>query len=353
MAISRRTEHKATHSLWGWCQYHPVTGTTWCSLPLSLCSSSLSVYFPVFGGCLKHLRSTFLTKIHPSKNHSWPKKWTTSTTLITAHDGNIVKKITSKSESHTFSTSQTPAPHFSSSFSCVNIPPGSFFWSGPPLSASLPISSGGPSLSLHIHIHTRWYRAGMLGPSPLAVQLANPWTFRDLDQVGKLNHRLHHAPSSRNKIWNILWKIFGWRFLLSTLSIQYHSLRQSIPKFSVLKEWGWDTSHTNLRPWSPGFELYSLTSIWMAIVQVWIHPLPESLVCINELKNLRIKASAGPFFRFQASLSSQLCAQLFPPPFHPDCIDVFNNIYGSHMLVSVSIFLIGCWEGGGILFKLP
>lgn len=42
------------------------------------------------------------------------------------------------------------------------------------------------------------------------------------------------------------------------------------------------TSNTNLRPRSPGSELHSPSSIWMGIVQVWIHSLPESLLHINE-----------------------------------------------------------------------
>lgn len=129
----------------------------------------------------------FSHQIGPSKRHSWPQKWET-TTIITAQDGNIVRNNLKIWKPLLNSLSPPPKLPFapSSFFPCVNISPGFFFWSGPPLSASLPISSEGPSLFLHMHIHTQTCRAGMPSPSLLAVQLANPWTVGQLRAWTKL-----------------------------------------------------------------------------------------------------------------------------------------------------------------------
>lgn len=91
----------------------------------------------------------------------------------------------------------------------------------------------------------------------------------------------------------------------NTLSSQHHFFGQSFPTRSISDEWGWDTSHTNLRPQSPGSELYSPTSIWIAIVQVWIHPVPESLLHINEPKSEK-----EVFFFFFFSSPSPLLSHL-------------------------------------------
>lgn len=180
---------------------------TWCSPPLSLYSSSFSVRFH---SCLKQVQSTFLIKNGPSKRHSWPQKWET-TTIITAQDGNIVRNNLKIWKPLLNSLSPPPKLPFAPSSPVWTSHQGFSFWSGPPLSASLPISLEGPSLFLHMHIHTQRCRAGMPSPSPLAVQLANPWTLGQLRTWTKLaswttDSTMHHQET--RKTWTVLWKVW-------------------------------------------------------------------------------------------------------------------------------------------------
>lgn len=155
---------------------------------------------------LPQVQSTFLIKNGPTKRHSWPQKWET-TTIITAQDGNIVRNNLKIWKPLLNSLSPPPKLPFAPSSPVWTSHQGFSFWSGPPLSASLPISSEGPSLFLHMHIHTQRCRAGMPSPSPLAVQLANPWTLGQLRTWTKLaswttDSTMHHQET--RKTWTVL-----------------------------------------------------------------------------------------------------------------------------------------------------
>lgn len=131
-----------THSLWGWCQPRSATGTTWCSPPLWLYSSSASIasdnIVPILLTTLGHQNV-----IYCNRNRGAPPSLQLRV--------RTTQRITSECEIDSW----TP---FLLLFLLPNHPSSSplhehlirlFFWSGPPLSASLPISSEAPLFFLH------------------------------------------------------------------------------------------------------------------------------------------------------------------------------------------------------------
>lgn len=140
---------------------------TWCSPPLSV---------PLYSLFLFTLQSTFLTKnLHQSlKMCSGTKAKTIIVKTPNGKLGSYNLKMW-KPLFVSFSTSLIPPPpsawtsHQAFAFEVDHLcqPCCQFAYRAP--------------YSSYTHTHTRaqWCRAGMLSPSPLAVQLVNPWTQLD------------------------------------------------------------------------------------------------------------------------------------------------------------------------------
>lgn len=126
-----------THSLWGWCQPHSATGMTWCSPLLWRYSSSASIasgdIIPMLLTATSGPSNRYLSHQHHyisgwEQPREWPLNVKSTPELPTSS-----------------SSSQTPTPPPLLHEHHIRL----FFWSGPPLSASPPISSEAPVFFLH------------------------------------------------------------------------------------------------------------------------------------------------------------------------------------------------------------
>ena len=181
-----------THSRWGWCQSHFVTGMTWCSPPFSLYSSSSRVFC---NSCLRRVQSTASHQNSPSKHHTWRKKWASST-ADTAQDGNIMRNKLKIWKPLLNSLSPPPKPHSPPSSSPVwTSHQGFAFEAGHLCHPCFQLAQRAPHsfytcththarAHTHTRMHTQRCRAGMLSSSLLTVQLANPWTQTCMKLVG-------------------------------------------------------------------------------------------------------------------------------------------------------------------------
>lgn len=145
-SISRKVS-SVTHSLWGWCQPRSATGTTWCSPPLWLYSSSASI---ASGNIVPILLTTLGQQnvIYCYRNRGPPPPPLQLRVRTT-------QRITSECEIDSWTpfllllfllpNSHTTPPSSPLHEHLIRL----FFWSGPPLSASPPISSEAPLFFLH------------------------------------------------------------------------------------------------------------------------------------------------------------------------------------------------------------
>lgn len=85
---------------------------------------------------------------------------------------------------------------------------------------------------------------------------------------------------------------------------------------------------TLLRATEPGSELHSFTSIWIAIVQVCIHPLPKSLLHRNEPKSESLIFYISWLAMHLVSLWEG-CTDLFLVLFRVQDVSIFLSMYGS------------------------
>ncbi len=187
-----------THSLWSWCQSHSVTGTTWCSPPLSLYSSSSSVYFR---SCLKLIQSTFLIKMIHQNSTLDPRKWATIT-VIAAQDGNIIRSKLKMRKDPPLSCSPPPKLPFSpsSSFSSpVRTSHQGFSFEADHLChPRCQLAQRAPhSFYTCTHTHSGAELECWAPPLRLCSWLIpeQSRTVKDLHKVAKLNHRQPKTPS--------------------------------------------------------------------------------------------------------------------------------------------------------------
>lgn len=177
------TTFAVTHSLWGWWQLHPATGTTWYSPPRY--SPPLWLYSSLSSIASDKITPLLLYHDGPSKHYSllWKKG---TTTIITAQGGNNPENnlwIWKQLLKFLSPPPKLPyTPHTPFFFSCVNISPGFSFEVDHLCQPHCQLAQRGPH-SFYTGTYTQRCRAGMQSPSPLAVQLANPWTVGQLETL--------------------------------------------------------------------------------------------------------------------------------------------------------------------------
>lgn len=256
-----------THSLWGCCQPRLLTGTTWCSPLLWRYSSSPSI---ASGNIIPILLTTSGRQnvLCCSRNEAPPpsqhlrvgttKRMTTECEIDSWTPFLLLLLLPN---SHT--TPLSPLHEH-----LIRL----FFWSGPPLSASPPISSEAPVFFLHRGAELECRAPPLWQCSWLIPKQSDSW--ETPNELPKLKPQLtlsrHKDVSRTSKSLAYYWIYLKFYYRTPRSSASFVIVVSGTSRSKIS---GGGIFHTVLMATEPSLSSFSFTSMWIAIVRVGIHSL--------------------------------------------------------------------------------